>query len=104
MNQVEELKAKLFENIKEYSEEETNNVLKAFEFANELHKGVYRQSGDPYITHPLEVAIILSEMHADRDTICAGLLHDTIEDTNITKEDIAEAFNKDVAKLVDGVI
>ena len=103
MNKVEELKTKLFENIKEYNEEETNNVLKAFQFANELHKDVYRQSGDPYITHPLEVAIILSEMHADKDTICAGLLHDTIEDTDITKEDIAEAFNKDVAKLVDGV-
>lgn len=103
MNKVEELKTKLFENIKEYNEEETNNVLKAFQFANELHEDVYRQSGDPYITHPLEVAIILSEMHADKDTICAGLLHDTIEDTDITKEDIAEAFNKDVAKLVDGV-
>ena len=103
MNKVEELKTKLFENIKEYNEEETNNVLKAFQFANELHKDVYRQSGDHYITHPLEVAIILSEMHADKDTICAGLLHDTIEDTDITKEDIAEAFNKDVAKLVDGV-
>ena len=62
-----------------------------------------RQSGEPYITHPLNVAYILAEMHADRDTICAGLLHDTIEDTNIKKEDIAHDFNQTVAELVDGV-
>lgn len=103
MDQVEILKNKLIENIKLYNEGEEKIILKAFDFANELHKGVCRQSGDPYITHPLEVAIILSEMHADKDTICAALLHDTIEDANITKEDIAEKFNKDIANLVDGV-
>ena len=103
MDQVEILKNKLIENIKLYNDGEEQIILKAFDFANELHKGVCRQSGDPYITHPLEVAIILSEMHADKDTICAALLHDTIEDTNITKEDIAEKFNKDIANLVDGV-
>ena len=62
-----------------------------------------RQSGDPYISHPLNVAYILAEMHADRDTICAGLLHDTLEDTNISKEDIAHDFNQTIANLVDGV-
>ena len=62
-----------------------------------------RQSGEPYISHLLNVAYILAEMHADRDTICAGLLHDTLEDTNITKEDIAHDFNQNVANLVDGV-
>ena len=62
-----------------------------------------RQSGEPYISHPLNVAYILADMHADRDTICAGLLHDTLEDTNITKEDIAHDFNQNIANLVDGV-
>ena len=62
-----------------------------------------RQSGEQYITHPLNVAYILAEMHADRDTLCAALLHDTLEDTSATKKDIADLFNKDVANLVDGV-
>ena len=89
--------------IEEYNPEEKEIVKKAYEYANELHSGQLRQSGEPYITHPLNVAYILAEMHADRDTICAGLLHDTLEDTNITKEDIAYYFNQNVANLVDGV-
>ena len=62
-----------------------------------------RQSGEEYIIHPLNVAYILADMNADADTICAGLLHDTLEDTNITKEEIIENFGEDVALLVDGV-
>ena len=89
--------------IKEYNPDEVDIIRRAYEYALELHKGQYRQSGEPYITHPLAVAYILAEMHADRDTVCAGLLHDTLEDTNATKEDIAELFNKNVANLVDGV-
>ena len=89
--------------VKEYNPDEVDIIRKAYEYAFELHKGQYRQSGEPYITHPLNVAYILCEMHADRDTVCAGLLHDTLEDTNATKEDIAELFNKNVANLVDGV-
>ena len=89
--------------VKEYNPEEVDIIRRAYEYANELHKGQYRQSGEPYITHPLNVAYTLCEMHADRDTVCAGLLHDTLEDTNTTKEDIAEMFNKNVANLVDGV-
>jgi len=89
--------------IESYNKEEFSKVKKAYEFAKELHQGQVRQSGEEYITHPLNVAYILAEMHADSDTVCAGLLHDTLEDTNITKEDIAEYFNKDVANLVDGV-
>ena len=61
-------------------------IKKAYDYANMLHDGQVRQSGEPYITHPLNVAYILAEMHADTDTICAALLHDTLEDTNITKE------------------
>ena len=95
---------KLLEHIKTYNPDEVEIIRKAYEFANELHKGQKRQSGDPYITHPLNVAYILSEMHADKDTICAGLLHDTIEDIDtVTKEEIAELFNKEIANLVDGV-
>ena len=86
-----------------YSEEEVCQIKKAYQYADELHKGQTRQSGEPYIIHPLNVAYILADMHADCDTICAGLLHDTLEDTEFTKEDIADIFNKDVANLVDGV-
>ena len=93
----------LLEVIKSYNPDEVDIIRRAYEYANTLHKGQYRQSGEPYITHPLNVAYILAEMHADRDTVCAGLLHDTIEDTDITKEDIAEVFNKNIANLVDGV-
>ena len=78
-------------------------IMKAYNYAYSYHGDQCRKSGEPYIIHPLNVAYILAEMHADRDTICAGLLHDTLEDTNITKEDIAHDFNQNVANLVDGV-
>ena len=93
----------LINKLKEYNPEEVEIVTKAYEYAKELHNGQMRQSGEPYISHPLNVAYILTEMHADRDTICAGLLHDTLEDTNTTKEDIAHDFNQNIANLVDGV-
>ena len=93
----------LLNQIKEYNKDEVEAVKKAYNYAEQLHQGQYRQSGEPYIIHPLNVAYILAEMHADRDTVCAGLLHDTLEDTNITKEDIAHDFNQNVANLVDGV-
>ena len=89
--------------LEEYNKEEVEIIKKAYEYADNLHSGQKRQSGEPYISHPLNVAYILAEMHADRDTICAGLLHDTLEDTNITKEDIAHDFNQNIANLVDGV-
>mgnify|MGYP003337176678 CR=1 FL=1 len=78
----------LVDKLKEYNPEEIEIVKKAYNYADNLHSGQIRQSGEPYITHPLNVAYILADMHADRDTICAGLLHDTLEDTNISKEDI----------------
>ena len=93
----------LLNKLREYNPEEVEIVKRAYEYADTLHKGQMRQSGEPYISHPLNVAYILAEMHADRDTICAGLLHDTLEDTNITKEDISHDFNQNVANLVDGV-
>ena len=93
----------LLKKLSEYNREAISDVKKAYDYARHLHNGQVRQSGEPYIIHPLNVAYILSEMHADSDTVCAGLLHDTLEDTNIKKEDIAHDFNQNVANLVDGV-
>ncbi len=87
----------------DYSEKDKKMIREAYTCASLLHKGQYRQSGEEYIIHPLNVAIILAELHADRDTICAGLLHDVIEDTEATKKYIAYHFNEDIANLVDGV-
>ena len=93
----------LLDKVKEYSPSSVESVKKAYRYAKILHSGQTRQSGEPYIIHPLNVAYILAEMHADSDTVCAGLLHDTIEDTNITKIDISHDFNQNIANLVDGV-
>lgn len=101
--EVELLKQELLNNLANYEKESVDEILKAYELANDFHSDQKRQSGDPYIIHPLSVAIILSEMKADKDTICAGLLHDTLEDTEITKEELIHEFNPDVANLVDGV-
>ena len=94
---------RLLKEVEKYNKEDTQKVRKAYEFANYLHKGQYRQSGEPYITHPLNVALILAQMNADSDTLCAALLHDTLEDTSATKDDIEYFFNSEVANLVDGV-
>ena len=93
----------LINKVRMYNLDEITKIKKAYEYADNLHKGQTRQSGEPYITHPLNVAYILAELNADKDTICAGLLHDTLEDTNVTKEDIAHDFNQEIANLVDGV-
>ena len=89
--------------ISSYNEEEVEKVTRAYNFASKLHEGQYRQSGEPYISHPLAVTKILAEMKADADTLCAGLLHDVVEDTDVTVGEIKEIFNKDIATLVDGV-
>ena len=93
----------LIKKINDYNPEEVEIITKAYKIAKSFHAGQLRESGEAYIVHPLNVAYILAEMKADRDTVCAGLLHDTIEDTNLTKEDIAREFNPSVATLVDGV-
>lgn len=94
---------KLINLIKNYNPDAVKDVTRAYQLADYLHKNQKRQSGEPYIIHPLNVAYTLAELHADCDTLCAGLLHDTLEDTDITKEDIIKMFNTNVANLVDGV-
>lgn len=89
--------------INEYNPLETEKIKKAYAYANEKHDGQKRQSGEDYIVHPLMVAYILAQMHADADTVCAGLLHDTLEDTNASKEEIRALFNESILSLVDGV-
>lgn len=83
--------------------EDCGKVYQAFLRAADAHDGVFRKGGQPYITHPLEVARILADLHMDADGICAAVLHDVIEDTPYTKDDIAIEFGEVVADLVDGV-
>ncbi len=78
-------------------------IQKAYVFSAAAHAGQIRLSGEPYLSHPLEVANILAEMHLDASTIAAGILHDTVEDTKATLEEITEQFGVDVAKIVNGV-
>jgi GTP pyrophosphokinase len=78
-------------------------VTKAYNFAYEAHKDQRRESGEPYVLHPVEVACILVEMGMDTSTVTAGLLHDVIEDTDFTHEDLQKMFSKEVADLVEGV-
>ncbi|MGN0291965.1 MAG: RelA/SpoT family protein, partial [Lachnospiraceae bacterium] len=78
-------------------------IEKAYQVARESHEGQVRKSGEPYIIHPLCVAIILADLELDKETIVAGLLHDVVEDTVMTEEEITAEFNEDVALLVDGV-
>ncbi|MCL2236226.1 MAG: bifunctional (p)ppGpp synthetase/guanosine-3',5'-bis(diphosphate) 3'-pyrophosphohydrolase [Defluviitaleaceae bacterium] len=78
-------------------------VARAYKLAKDAHEGQLRRSGEPYIIHPLEVAAILAELEVDRETITAGILHDVVEDTHYTQEDLVEMFGSEVASLVDGV-
>ena len=82
---------------------EIDRIKRAYLFSEKCHTGQVRQSGDPYITHPLAVANILADMHMDSESLMAGLLHDVIEDTGVTKGQISRRFGRTVADLVDGV-
>lgn len=94
----------LIKRIKDYHpSEDFTAIREAYELAFNAHKNQVRKSGEPYIIHPLYVAIILADLQMDKETIIAGLLHDVVEDTVFTREDIEERFGADVAKLVAGV-
>ncbi len=94
----------LIEKIKTYNPNvDEAEIRSAYELAKVNHQGQKRNSGEDYIIHPLHVAMILADMNMDSATIIAGLLHDTIEDTSVTYEDIEKKFGKEIAELVDGV-
>ena len=82
---------------------EVEQVLTACDYAEHAHDGVTRKSGEPYVLHPIAVSCILAHMRLDADTLIAALLHDVIEDTDYSKDDITEKFGRTVAELVDGV-
>jgi len=83
--------------------EQVNLVRRAYYYAEQAHDGQFRRSGDPYVTHPLAVAGILSDMHMDPQSLVAALLHDVIEDTGISKQAVKSQFGEAIAEMVDGV-
>ncbi len=100
----EVLHEELIKSIKKYRPNtDLTMVEKAYETATRVHEGQFRKSGEPYIIHPICVAIILAELELDKETIIAGLLHDVVEDTMMTSEDVAREFGDEIALLVDGV-
>ena len=100
----EKLYQDLIERVARYHPSDDISLIeKAFMTAKKAHEGQVRRSGEPYIIHPLYVAVILADLELDKETIVAGLLHDVVEDTIMTNEEIREQFGSDVALLVDGV-
>jgi len=94
----------LIELVDQYmNEADVEKVNQAYLLAFKAHDGVIRKSGEAYIFHPIAVAYTLADLHMDVDTVCAALLHDVIEDTDYTKQDISDRFGETVADLVDGV-
>ena len=89
--------------LKDDRQYDLSKILSAYEFAEKAHRGQKRSSGQDYIIHPLAVSYILLELGMDTDTICAALLHDVVEDTPATLDDLKKRFGQDVALLVDGV-
>src|SRR5690625_4163438 len=85
------------------AEEDIEFIRRAYNFAEDAHKEQYRKSGEPYINHPVQVANILVDLQMDPVTIAGGFLHDVVEDTEVTLDDLREAFNEEVAMVVDGV-
>ncbi len=100
----EELYQELIQCVQKYHpSDDISMIEKAYRIAYEAHKNQFRKSGEPYIIHPLNVAIILADLELDKETIVAGILHDVVEDTIMTEEDLKHEFGDDVALLVDGV-
>ena len=93
----------LEEKLKNLTQEDRARIRDAFDYARSHHEGQLRKDGSPYITHPLEVAHLVAELGLDADSVMAALLHDTIEDTDATHEEISKLFSPTVADLVEGV-
>ena len=93
----------LINKIKDNSSIDTVAVNKAFKIAYKAHEGQYRASNEPYITHPLEVAKIVADLNMDTATIVTALLHDTIEDTSLTYNEIKNSFDEKIASMVQGI-
>ena len=94
----------LLEKVETYlPEEKLRLVQDAYAYANDLHSGQLRRSGEPYIQHPVNAAIYLADLNLDAATIAAALLHDVIEDCGVTVQQLEQNFGADVARLVDGV-
>ncbi len=90
--------------VKAYNPKSNEKLIRAaFEFGAEMHEGQFRHSGQPYFTHPVAVAAILTEQRLDDATLITALLHDTIEDTKASYADVEKKFGREVAELVDGV-
>ena len=100
----DQLYDELIKRVKKYHPSDDISIIeKAYKLARKAHNDQMRKSGEPYIIHPLNVAIILADLEMDKETIVAGLLHDIVEDTDITLEQIEEMFGKETAVIVDGV-
>ena len=100
----DEAHKKLIDGISKYlNEDELKLVEKAYDIASIHHEGQKRKSGEDYIIHPLCVAMILANLHMDAETLAAGILHDVVEDTNYTLEDLKKDFSDNIALLVEGV-
>lgn len=100
----DELYQELINHVRKYHpSDDISMIEKAYGVAKEAHKDQTRKSGEPYIIHPLNVAIILADLELDKETIVAGILHDVVEDTVLTEENLKKEFGEDVALLVDGV-
>ena len=101
----EELYSRLIDKIKRYhpSAGDLSAIDKAYNFAKKSHGDQKRKSGEPYIIHPIHTALILADLELDKESIMAGLLHDVMEDTKVTREQMISEFGEEVTDLVDGV-
>ena len=99
------LPAKFYKSAKQYlNKEEIKKIQTAYSLAFYAHDGQDRMDGSKYITHPLAVATILLDLKMDPDSICAALMHDVLEDCDVTKKNLEDLFGNDVANIVDGVL
>ncbi|MFN3411456.1 MAG: RelA/SpoT family protein, partial [Exilispira sp.] len=103
ISQIQNLEQEFFSKISQFEEKDKDLILKAYKLAYEKHLGQKRLSGEDYITHPLSVTLILLDLRMDVSTICAALMHDILEDTETSEEEISQNFSPTILKLIKGV-